>query len=147
MSVTLDASVWLSAISSNERHHARCAKLVESLVEQQVPLHQPVLFVIEVCATIARRTRDRRLAMAAGEATLAWPYLTLYPLGHALASEAAEVAATCALRGTDAVYVATARHAGTTLLTLDAEVGERAAGVVTVQSPDAWLAHATRDRP
>lgn len=145
LSVTLDASVWLAAISAGEREHARCSALVESLVEQRVPLQQPGLFVIEVCATIARRTRSRGLALAAGEATLASPYLTLYPLDHALASEAADVAATCALRGADAVYVATARHAGATLLTLDAEVRARASGVVAVQTPDEWAAGMTRD--
>ena len=145
MRVTLDASVWLAAISSGEPEHMHCAALVEALVGQRVPLHQPALFVIEVCATIARRTRDRALALAAGEATLASPYLTLYPLDHALASDAAEVAAECALRGADAVYVATARYAGSMLLTLDAEVRERAAGVVTVQTPDEWSAQATRN--
>ena len=143
--VTLDASVWLAAISSSERHHASCAALVESLVQQRVPLCQPGLFVIEVCATIARRTRSRSLAMAAGEATLASPHLSLFPLDHRLASEAAEIAAMCALRGADAVYVATARHAGATLLTLDAEVRERAAGVVAVQTPEEWLAGAAHD--
>lgn len=143
MSVTLDASVWLAAISSGEREHARCAALVESLISSRTPLHQPGLFVIEVCATIARRSRDRSLAMAAGEATVASPFMTLYPLDHALASEAAEVAATCALRGTDAVYVATARHAGATLLTLDAEVRDRAAGVIAVRTPVEWSGEAT----
>ena len=138
MSVTLDASVWLAAISTGEREHARCAALVESLVQRRVPLHQPGLFVIEVCATIARRTRNRALAMAAGEATLAAPYLTLYPLDHALAAEAAAVAATCALRGADAVYVATARHAGAMLLTLDAEVRDRAEALVTIRTPEEW---------
>ena len=138
MNVTLDASVWLAAMSADEREHARCAALVAALVEGRVPLHQPGLFVIEVCATIARRTRDRALAMAAGEATLAMPLLTLHPLDHALAAEAADVAATWALRGADAVYVATARHAGATLVTLDAEVRDRAAGVVTVRTPAEW---------
>ena len=138
MNVTLDASVWLAAMSAGEREHARCAALVASLVEGRVPLHQPGLFVIEVCAAVARRTRDRALAMAAGEATLASPYLTLYPLDHALAAEAADVAATCAVRGADAVYVATARHAGATLLTLDAEVRDRAAGVAAVRTPAEW---------
>ena len=95
MSVTLDAWVWLAAMSASEREHARSATLAESLVNRGIPLHQPNLFVIEVCATIARRTRNRALAMAAGEATLASPNLTLYPLDHVLASEAAEVAATC----------------------------------------------------
>ena len=145
MSVTLDASVWLSAISSGERDHAQCAALVASLVEQQVPMHQPGLFVIEVCATIALRTRNRALAMAAGDATLASPFLVLYPLDHSLAAEAAEIAASCALRGGDAVYAATARHASSTLLTLDAELRERAAGVVAVRTPIEWLANVGSD--
>ena len=59
LSVTLDASVWSAAMSAGEREHARCSALVESLVEQRVPLQQPRLFIIEVCATIARRTRKR----------------------------------------------------------------------------------------
>ena len=147
MSVTLDASVWLAAISTGEREHSRCAALVESLLERRVPLHQPGLFVIEVCATIARRTHDRALAMAAAEATLAAPYLTLYPLDHALAAEAADVAATCAIRGADAVYVATARYASATLLTLDAEVRDRAGAFVTVLTPDEWSGEMTKSGP
>ncbi len=95
--------------------------------------------MIEVCATIARRTRDRSLAMAVGESTVAPPYLTLVPLDHALAAEAAEIAASCALRGADAVYVATARRGSATLLTLDAEVRERACGVIAVRTPAEWL--------
>jgi len=138
VTVTLDASVWLAAMSGGEREHARCAALIASLVERQVPLHQPGLFVIEVCAAIARRTRDPALAMAAGEATLAVPHLTLHTLDHTLAAEATEVAATCALRAADAVYVATARRAGSTLLTLDAEVRERASGVTAVLTPAEW---------
>lgn len=140
MKVTLDASVWLAALSAGEQEHGRCAALVASLVDRKVPLHQPGLFVIEVCATIARRTRSRALAMAAGEATLASPYLTLYPLDHGLAAAAAEVAATCALRGADAVYVATARQAGAILLTLDAEVRERAGAITAVRMPVEWVA-------
>lgn len=138
MKVTIDASVWLAAMSPAEPEHGRSAALVASLVERGVPIHQPGLFMIEVCASVARRTRDRALALAAGEATLATPGLTLHELDHALAAEAAEVAATCALRGADAVYLATARRAGATLVTLDAEVRERAGGVAPVVTPAEW---------
>ncbi len=65
-----------------------------------------------------------------------------YPLDRALALEAAEVAAICELRGADAVYVATARHAGATLLTLDAEVRDRAFGVIAVRTPAEWIGDA-----
>lgn len=138
MRVTLDASVWLAAISAREPAHQQCASLVETLITQRVLLHQPGLFVIEVCATIARRTRDRARAMAAGEATLATPNLTLHALDHTLAADAAELAASCALRGADAVYVATARQADAMLLTLDLEVRERASRFIEVPSPEHW---------
>jgi predicted nucleic acid-binding protein len=138
VSVTLDASVWLAALTASEREHARCSALIASLLAEQVQLHQPGLFVVEVCATIARRTRNREQALAAANVVLTTPGLVPYPLDHVLAAEASEVAATCALRGADAVYVATARRAGTTLLTLDREIRERAAGVVTVRTPVEW---------
>lgn len=140
--VTIDASVWLAAMSAQEKEHKRCATLVETLIEHGVALHQPGLFIIEVCATIARRTRDRSLALAAGEATLATPHLTLYALDHELAAESADIAATCALRGADAVYVALARYAGSTLITLDREVHQRASDVAVVRSPFEWLQNA-----
>jgi predicted nucleic acid-binding protein len=139
VSLTLDASVWLAAMSPAEREHEQCAELVACIKRDSIALHQPGLFVIEVCATIARRTRNRTLALAAGDAAIALPRLTLHPLDLMLTVSAADAAATCALRGADAVYVATARHAGTTLLTLDAEVLNRASSLVTVMTPAAWI--------
>ena len=140
MRVTLDASVWLSALSSTEQEHKRCATLIQSLVTQRIPLHQPGLFVVEVCATIARRTRDKALALQAGRVALASPYLVMYELDHRLAAAASEIAATYALRGADAVYVATAVKANSVLLTLDREVRERSDAAVTVRMPSEWKA-------
>ena len=138
MKVTLDASVWLAALSPAERDHAVCASLVSSLIDCGAALHQPGLFVIEVCAAVARRTRNPALAIEAGRATLAVPGLVVHALDHELAAEAAEIAAACALRGADAVYVATARRMGATLLTLDGEVRERAEPTATVWTPGEW---------
>ena len=136
--MTLDASVWLSSLSPSERDHKECASLVSSLIARHATLHQPGLFIIEVCATVARRTRNRALASEAGLATLATPKLIVHALDHELAAEAAEIASVCALRGADAVYVATARRMHSTLLTLDREVRERADAVVDVQTPTEW---------
>ncbi len=138
MHVTLDASVWLSALSTHEPEHARCTSLLDSLVAQRTPLHQPGLFVIEICAAIARRTGDRALAMEAAAAVLEMPNLQLYELTHELAAQAADIAARCSLRGADAVYVATAREAGAILITLDREMLERAADVLHVVTPQQW---------
>ncbi len=144
MKVTLDASVWLAALSPTEREHARCASLVTRVIEGGVSLHQPGLFVVEVCATVARRTHNKALALEAGRTTLDAPGLVLHELDHGLAREAAEIAATCALRGADAVYVATARSAGSTLVTLDREVCERAKAMAEVRTPAEWLAESAR---
>lgn len=146
MSVTLDASVWLASLWPTEPAHRDSSALLAALLAQGVPLHQPGLFVVEVCATIARRTRDRDLALDAGRVLLAWPTLVMHELDHATAAEATNVAATCALRGADAIYVATARRSGTVLVTLDAEVRQRSAAVVDAISPADWLER-YRERP
>ncbi|MDP1857101.1 MAG: PIN domain-containing protein [Gemmatimonadaceae bacterium] len=138
MRVTVDASVWLSALSPAEREHRACATLIRTLVERRVPMHQPGLFIVEVCATMARRTHDRALAIEAGRLALESPAMVMHELDHQLAAAAAEVAATCALRGADAVYVATASKAASTLLTLDHEVRERAAARVDVRTVSEW---------
>jgi len=140
MTVTLDASVWLASLSPREPDHSASRALIARILERRLPTHQPVLFVIEICATIARRTGNRDLAVQAGRAALQWPHLVLHELDHAQATDAAGVAATCALRGADAVYVATARSAGSVLVTLDSEMRERGASVVDVATPGEWLA-------
>lgn len=139
MRVTLDASVWLSAISPAESAHDACSTLIAALVNQRVELHQPGLFIVEVAAAIARRTRSKALAMDASRAALAAPLLALYELDHQRAATAANIAAVCTLRGADAVYVATARDAGAILITLDRELLERGASVVSVQAPSDWM--------
>ncbi len=140
MTLTIDACVWLAALSPAEPDHAACADLLHMAVAEGLALHQPTLFVIEVCATIARRTRDPALAASVGDTIVATPGLTLHPLDHAGSAHAAEVAMTCALRGADAIYVATARALQATLISLDHEVLDRAASSTAVMSPDAWLA-------
>ncbi len=138
MRVTLDASVWLSANSPSERQHDECAALLDALVQRKTSIHQPGLFVIEVCATIARRTGDRSLALKAGRLALSLPHLEVHALTHRAAAMAADVAATCSLRGADAVYVATARDVDGVLITLDRELQARGSRMARVLSPAEW---------
>lgn len=77
--------------------------------------------------------------MEVSRAALAAPQLVLYELDHRRAATAANIAALWALRGADAVYVATARDAGATLITLDREILERAVSVVPIQTPAQWM--------
>lgn len=62
-----------------------------------------------------------------------FPGSTLIALDDTLAQDAAELAARHRLRSSNAVYVALVRRFGATLITLDAEQGERGGAVVPVQ--------------
>lgn len=141
---TLEASVWLAAVSPAEPHHNVCAQLLEQLLSRQTALHQPGLFVIEVCAAIARRTRDAALAERMGHLAIGLPRLQMHELDHALAARASRIASRCALRGADAVYVATAQNSGATLLTIDHELVQRGCAEVDVSTPSDWLAQTQR---
>ena len=70
----------------------------------------------------------------------ALPHLSFVPLDDDLADEAAAIAADYALRGMDAIYVAVAHRFGCTLVSLDREVRQRAAPLITVQTPVQALA-------
>jgi predicted nucleic acid-binding protein len=61
-------------------------------------------------------------------------------LDATLARQAAEVAAQCGLRGSDAVYAAVALRFGSTLVTLDRQQRERVDGVVSTRYPAEMLA-------
>ena len=59
----------------------------------------------------------------------------MIPLDSTLAHQAADVAAQCGLRGSDAVCAAVALRFGSTLVTLDREQRERVAAVLTTRHP------------
>jgi predicted nucleic acid-binding protein len=80
VTVTIDACVWLAALAPAEPEHAASAELLQALVARQIRVHQPTLFLVEVCATIARRTGDRALAVAAGDTIVGMPLLDLQAL-------------------------------------------------------------------
>ena len=60
-------------------------------------------------------------------------------MDQSLAHEAAKIAGSRKLRGADAVYVALAFMRREPLLTLDAEMLERARSVAEVFTPEQWL--------
>lgn len=135
MRVTVDAPVWVAAVSDAEPHHAECQAFLAGAIRGGATFQQPALSLVEVCAAIARKTRNPALGIAAGAAMLAMPGLVLHSLDLDTARESAEIAAATLLKSADAVYVATARRAGASLVTLDRELAERAEPVVRVMRP------------
>lgn len=140
MRVTLDANVWLSAVSPREVHHVVCRSVLQALLRNRTTFVQPELFVVEVAATVARRSRDRAEALRAAREALALPGIRVVPGGDAFAMAAVGAAASCAVRGADAVYLATAQLHDTLLITLDAELHARGAQVAQTEMPAGWMA-------
>lgn len=91
----------------------------------------------EVASAISRTYRDAIRGRLAAEQLRQLPNVDLVVLDTALATD---LAADYALRGMDAIYVAVARQAGCTLVTLDGEVRRRAGSLLTVQTPAEALA-------
>ena len=138
--VTIDASVLVAAALRDEPAHEAALAVVQRVIESGIAVHEPTLAIVEVTAAIARRTGDGALALAAGRRLLELPGLVLHDLDADAMAAAAHLASDLRLRAADAVYVAVARSHDAELITLDAEVRERAAAVVTVPTLAAWLA-------
>ena len=82
---------------------------LDQRVQTGVPLTAPTLLVAEVAGAVSRRTGVAAIGHRAAQEIRSTPSVRLIWLDQTLATEAAHVAATMALRGADAVYVAVAR--------------------------------------
>ncbi len=140
MIYTVDASVFLNAFNPYEAGHAESNRLLALLQEKAEPVIVPTLLLPEVAGAVARGRQDANLARRFAEALSRLPHLVIVPLDAVLARQAMEVAADHALRSSDAVYVAVALRFGSTLVTLDREQRERAAGLVSICWPAEALA-------
>lgn len=132
---TVDASVHVSALNPAEIHSDDSRAFLAWVQQQHIPLFCPTLLLVEIAAAIARALGDAERAVTLAEVIRSWPGQTLVPLDEALASRAADLAATAQLRGGDAVYAAVAQQYSTTLVTLDRQQLERLPPLVKTLRP------------
>ena len=135
MTVTIDASVFVSAFTPTESAHQISKTFMMSVREQSVPIIVPILVLPEISAAIARGQGKPELGIAFANELKKIPNITLIDLDESLASLAVEVAAQHRLRGSDAAYAAVALRFGTQLVTLDREQLERLPKVLSVRTP------------
>src|SRR5262245_38055502 len=117
--VTVDASVFVNALSPDEEGSDVSAKFISQLKQDGVVLMQPTLFITEIVASIARKQDSIDIALEVLHDLGKLPNLTLIELDSDFTNFASEVAAMNRLRGSDAVYAAVALRFGTELITLD----------------------------
>jgi len=137
--VTIDASVLVAAAAPDDPARAESMAFLAAVLGGGHPIHQPTLTLVEVAAAVGRRTQDVDLAREAGLRLLEMPGLVLDALDLDAAADAALLASAARLRGADAIYAATARRQGSTLVTLDAELLDRTQEFVSTMTPSAWL--------
>lgn len=133
--VTVDASVFVNALSPDEEGSDESAEFISQLKQEGVVLVQPTLFIPEVVASIARKQESTEIALEVLYELRKISNLTLVDLDDDFAEYASEVAANHRLRGSDAVYAAVALRFGTELVTLDKEQLDRLPEVLSVRKP------------
>lgn len=137
--MVVDACVWIAAFLAGDAHHTQSARLLRQLAQERRPVILPTLALAEICGAIARRSDSVTVAPAILSFLQAQPWISHAPLDVALGQEAAALAMRCRLRGADAVYVALAATRHLSLITLDAEMLERAPAAVQRLTPADWL--------
>jgi predicted nucleic acid-binding protein len=133
--VTVDASVFVNALSPDEDRSDESAKFISQLKQEGVIFIQPSLFIPEVVASIARKQDSAEIALEILNDFKKFPKLTLVGLDDDFADFASEVAANNRLRGSNAIYAAVALRFGTELITLDREQLDRLPKVLSVRAP------------
>lgn len=137
---TLDANIFVRDLARGDPNYTDCHMLLERLAATRTLVIVPLLVLVEIAGTVSRAVGDPIRGRLAADLLREQAHITFVALDAALAEEAAYLAADRLLRGADAIYVAVARQAGSTLVTLDQEMQRRAAPVVTVRTPGEALA-------
>jgi predicted nucleic acid-binding protein len=131
----MDASVWVSAIISVDKHHQIARSWIDMYVNGGGSFVAPALLAVETAAAVSRVLGNAAAARNAAHYLYISPLVRLEPLSDNVVGEAVDLSASRALRGADAIYVAVARQLGIPLVTLDQEQISRSAGIIATIRP------------
>ena len=134
-SVTIDASVFVSAFTPTEPAHQASRAFMLNLREQSIPIIVPVLVLPEISAALSRGQGKPKLGLAFVQELRNFPNTTFINVDESIADLAVEIAANNRLRGSDAIYAAVTLRFGTELITLDREQLDRLPKVLSVREP------------
>ncbi len=133
--VTIDASVFVSAFTPTEPAHKASKAFMLHVRDEAIPIIVPIIVLPEISAALSRGQGKPELGLAFVQELHNFPNTTFVDVDTSLANLAVEVAAQNRLRGSDAVYAAVALRFGTELITLDKEQLERLPKVLPVRKP------------
>ena len=139
MTCTVDASVFVAAIRTQEKYHHSSREFLRRVQAGRTDVFCSALILAECGAAIARGTGDSVLAKELVRLVENLSILRLVALDAALARQAAQIDIANHLRGADAVYVAVAQASNATLVTRDTEMLRRCPSAVSTVTPEQWL--------
>lgn len=132
--LTVDASVWIAAADTADVFHAESRRLLAA-VDDRSQIIVPAFAVVEVACALARKFRAPVLGRRLAHHILAESEVVHVPVDAELLGLAVQRGTDAFLRGADALYAATARLTGSTLVSWDGELIRRAGAI----SPSDWL--------
>jgi predicted nucleic acid-binding protein len=135
----VDASVWVASVLNEDVHHEVSLAFMHRFVKERQIATVPLLVWAEIAGAVARRTSDTDKGLKVAGLISSQNWVKGVPLDASLASESMRLAAKLRLRGADAVYVALSATCREPLITLDAEMLERAHGEAEALTPEMWL--------
>lgn len=133
--VVTDASVWVAFFVAADANHTASRNWLDNHTRAGGILIVPAILLTEVAAAISRKLGQSQVALQAASTLSNFTRLRIVQMDATLMAEATDIAANCALRGADSIYVAAARRLGITLLTWDHEQLTRPASIVSVATP------------
>ena len=133
--VTVDASIWIATADSTDRFHPESRRFLSAVAQSGVRPVIPSFAVVEVACALARKFRDPDEGRRLTDDLLFASGAVHVPADTALLGEALRLGTTQFLRGADALYAATAQVTGSTLVSWDTELIQRAGAL----SPSGWL--------
>jgi predicted nucleic acid-binding protein len=133
---TVDASVWVAAADSTDAFSEASRAFLAESARRGVQLIIPAFAIVEVACALARKHQDATVARQLVGMMLAPDQVRHVPVDRQLLAASMLLGTNAFLRGADALYAATAYLTGSTLVSWDNELVQRAGA----STPTAWLA-------
>ncbi len=127
---TLDSSVIISSLRTNEEQHSEAFRLVQEIIFTNWIAVMPISVLVEVVGGIRRRAGSTSEARKVQKELLAAENFVFVPITDMRALAAADIAAEISVRGMDALVIQIANEFDAELVTFDAEMKRRASKIL-----------------
>lgn len=124
--LTIDSSVIVASLLEQEKDHLKALSMWKKVITGKAIAIMPYTVLVEVVAAVRRRTGQKELAQKVKKELLSIDTANFVIIDPDSASDASDIAIESGVRGMDAVVIQTAKEYKTALVSLDAEMIDKA---------------------